>query len=136
MMDGIRNFLQFVNDNWTSIVIILGLCVALYEKIKAFLSKSNAEKIEAAKAQLKEVMLKLITDAEVDYESWNKAGSIKRSQLIQKIFSDYPVLSRVTDKQEIINWIDTTINDALKTLRKIVAEQPVAETDKGGDENE
>lgn len=136
MMDGIRNFLQFVNDNWTSIVIILGLCVALYEKIKAFLSKSNAEKIEAAKAQLKEVMLKLITDAEVDYESWNKAGSIKRSQVIQKIFSDYPVLSRVTDQQEIINWIDTTINDALKTLRKIVAEQPVAETDKGGDENE
>ena len=99
MMDGIRNFLQFVNDNWTSIVIILGLCVALYEKIKAFLSKSNAEKIEAAKAQLKEVMLKLITDAEVDYESWNKAGSIKRSQVIQKIFSDYPVLSRVTDQQ-------------------------------------
>ena len=136
MMDGIRNFLQFVNDNWTSIVIILGLCVALYEKIKAFLSKSNAEKIESAKAQLKEVMLKLITDAEVDYESWNKAGSIKRSQVIQKIFSDYPVLSRVTDQQEIINWIDTSINDALKTLRKIVAEQPVAETDKGGDENE
>lgn len=136
MMDGIRNFLQFVNDNWTSIVIILGLCVALYEKIKAFLSKTNAEKIEAAKAQLKEVMLKLITDAEVDYESWNKAGSIKRSQVIQKIFSDYPVLSRVTDQQEIIDWIDTTINDALKTLRRIVAEQPVAETDKGGDENE
>lgn len=136
MMDGIRNFLQFVNDNWTSIVIILGLCVAIYEKIKAFLSKSNAEKIEAAKAQLKEVMLKLITDAEVDYESWNKAGSIKRSQVIQKIFADYPVLSRVADQQEIINWIDTTINDALKTLRKIVAEQPVAETDKGGNENE
>lgn len=67
-------------------------------------------------------MLKLITDAEVDYESWNKAGSIKRSQVIKQIFTDYPILAKVTDQQTVIEWIDKTINDALKELRKIVAE--------------
>lgn len=126
MMDGIKNFLQFVNDNWTSITVIIALLIALYQKIKAFVAHSNDEKIEAAKAQIKQIMLKLITDAEVDYESWNAAGSIKRAQVIQKIFADFPILSKVTDQQELINWIDMTINEALKTLRKIVAEQPAA----------
>lgn len=122
MLNGIQNFLQFVNDNWTVIVIIVSLLVALYRKIKAFLQTSNDEKINAAKAQVKESMLKWITDAEVDYADWVKAGSIKRSQVIQKVFEMYPVLAKITNQEEIIAWIDEQINTALKELRKIVAE--------------
>ena len=68
---------------------------------------------------------KLITDAEIDYESWNKAGSIKRSQVIQKIFEKYPILTKVSNQTEIIEWIDETINISLKELCKIVAENSV-----------
>ena len=85
MLNGIQNLLTWVNNNWTSITVIIGLCILLWQKIKAYIAKSNEEKIEVAKAQIKVVMLKLITDAEVDYEEWNKAGSIKRAQVIQKI---------------------------------------------------
>lgn len=122
MLNGIQNFLQFINDNWTVIVIIISLCVALYRKIKAFLQTSNDDKIKAAKVQAKESMLKWITDAEVDYADWVKAGSIKRSQVIQKVFEMYPVLAKITNQEEIIAWIDDQINTALKELRKIVAE--------------
>lgn len=123
MMEGIKNFLQFINDNWTSITVIIALVIALVQKIKSYVAKANDEKIEAAKAQIREIMLKLITDAEVDYDSWNAAGSIKRSQVIQQIFADFPILSKAVDQQAVIEWIDVTINEALKTLRKIVAEQ-------------
>lgn len=122
MLNGIQNFLQFVDNNWTSIVVIISLIIAIYQKVKHYLSKSNQEKIESAKAQIKEIVLKLITDAEVDYEAWNKAGSIKRSQVIQKIFADYPILSKVADQKEVIAWIDEFIDESLKELRKIVAE--------------
>ena len=121
MLDGIKNFLQFVNDNWTTIIIIISLCIALYQKIKNYVSKSNDEKIAVAKQQVQEVILKLISDAEVDYNEWVKAGSIKRAQVIKKIFEDYPVLAKVTDQTALVEWIDETIDNALKTLREIVA---------------
>lgn len=99
MLKGIQNFLQFINNNWTTIIIIISLLIALYQKIKSFISKSNEEKIEQAKKQIKEICLKLVTDAEIDYENWNQAGSIKRAQVIQKIFTDYPILAKVTDQE-------------------------------------
>lgn len=130
MLDGVKNFLQFINDNWTSIIIIISLIIAIVQKAKSYLSKSNDEKIAAAKSQIKEVILKLISDAEVDYEDWNKAGSIKRAQVIQKIFTDYPVLSKVVNQEELIEWIDTMIDESLKELRKIVAQnQEIAVSD-------
>lgn len=130
MLDGVKNFLQFINDNWTSIIIIISLIIAIVQKAKSYLSKSNDEKIAAAKSQIKEVILKLISDAEVDYEDWSKAGSIKRAQVIQKIFTDYPVLSKVANQEELIEWIDTMIDESLKELRKIVAQnQEIAVSD-------
>ena len=124
MLNGIQNFLKFINDNWTSIIVIISLIIAIVQKAKSYFTKSKQEKVDAAKAQ---ITMKLITDAEIDYSTWEKAGSIKRAQVIQKIFTEYPVLSKVADQQEIVDFIDETINDALKELRKIVAENKSTE---------
>lgn len=120
-MDGIQNFLTFINDNWTSIIVIIGLILAIYKKAKVYFSKSNDEKIAIAKAQIKERILKIITDAEIDFEEWNQAGSIKRSQVIGEIFEKYPILSKSINQQEVISWINKEIDNSLKTLRKVVA---------------
>ena len=130
MLNGLKNFLQFINDNWTSIVVIISLLIAIGRKVYTFLSKSKDEKIAIAKAQIKETILKMITDAEVDYEEWNKAGSIKRSQVIAKIFSEYPVLSKVANQEDIIAFCDEMIDEALKELRQIVKENKQPETTK------
>ena len=74
ILDGIKNFLGIVNDNWTTIMVIIGLIIAISKKAKNYLSKSDEEKIEIAKMQIQETILKMISDAEVDYEEWNKAG--------------------------------------------------------------
>lgn len=129
MLNGIQNFLRFINDNWTSIIIIISLVVAVIKKTKNYFSKSEEEKIEAAKSQIRQIVLKLITDAEVDYSTWEKAGSIKRSQVIQKIFADYPVLCKVTNQQEVIDFIDDAINESLKELRKIFEENKETTTE-------
>lgn len=129
MLNGLKNFLQFINDNWTTIVVIISLIIAVIGKVKSYLSKSNEEKIAAAKAQIQEIILKLITDAEVDYEDWNKAGSIKRAQVIQQVFSDFPVLSKIADQKAVIEWIDNLIDESLKELRKIVAENSEGKTE-------
>lgn len=122
VLDGIKNFLTFINNNWTTITVIISLLIALYKKVMAYLKQSQEKKIEIAKTQLSQTILKFITDAEVDYENWNKAGSVKRSQVIQRIYTEYPILSKVVDQEALIVWIDDLINNALKELRKIVAE--------------
>lgn len=114
--------MEFVNSNWTSIAVVIGLAIAVTKKVIAYFSKSDEEKIEIAKNQIKETMLKLITEAEKDYDEWKLAGSIKRAQVIDEIFANYPILSKVTDQKELIKWIDDAIDDSLVTLRKIVEE--------------
>ncbi len=120
ILTGIQNFLQIVNDNWTTIAVIAGLVLALAKKIQDFTSKSDDEKIAIAKQQIQQTMLKMITEAEVSYDAWNEAGSIKRSQVIEEIYSKYPILSKMVDQEAIIAWIDNEINNSLKTLREIV----------------
>lgn len=128
LLYSIQNTLQFINDNWSMIIIIIGLLLSIAKKAKDYFSKSNDEKIEIAKKHIKETMLKLITDAEIDYIEWTKAGSIKRSQVINKIFESYPILSTATNQEEIIVWIDETINESLSTMRDIFSKNNNVET--------
>lgn len=122
ILTGIQNFLQFINNHWTEIIVVLGLLIAVIQKAKVYFGKSNEEKIAIAKQQIEETMLKLITEAEVDYQEWVKAGSIKRSQVIEQIFLMYPILSKVTNQEELISWIDEIIDKSLETMREIFAE--------------
>lgn len=122
VLNGIKNFLSFIDSNWTSIAVIITLCISIYKKAKDYLAKTDEEKITIAKAQIHEAMLRMITDAELDYEEWVKAGSIKRSQVIEEIFIAYPILSKVVDQSDLIKWIDDEIDSALKTLRKVIEE--------------
>lgn len=121
-LDGIMNFLQILNDNWTTILIIISLMIALVKKTKDYFNKSDEEKIAIAKKQIQETMLKLVTDAEKNYLEWTKAGSVKRSQVIDQIFEKYPVLSNVTNQEELISWIDQVIDESLETMRDVFAE--------------
>lgn len=123
ILTGIQNVLEFINDNWTAIIIILGLATAITKKAKDFFNKSDNEKIAIAKKQIQEIMLKLITDAEEDYWTWIDAGAVKRSQVINKVFEMYPILSKVSNQEELIAWIDDVIDDSLKTMREVFAKQ-------------
>lgn len=120
MLNGIKNFLEFLNANWTVIAVLLGLAVALIQRVKAFIGKTDEEKIQIAKKQIKEIMLKMVSEAELDFEDWNKAGAIKRSQVISQIYEMYPILSKVIDQNELIKWLDMEINTSLQTLEDII----------------
>ena len=122
ILTGIHNFLNFINENWVMIASIITLIIAIIHKIKSYLSLSKEERINIAKAQIKEIMLKLVTEAERDYQDFVKSGSIKRSQVIDEIFTMYPELSAIANQEEIIVWIDEAIDAALKEMRKIFEE--------------
>lgn len=119
-MEGLQKFLQLLKDNWTSILVCIGLVIGIVKKTQDYMSKSQDEKIEIAKKQIQTTILKMISDAEVDWQEWSKAGSIKRAQVIKQIYEEYPILSKVVDQKALTEWIDEQIDSALDTLREIV----------------
>ena len=122
ILTGIKNFLEFVNNNWTMIASIITLGFVIAKKAKSYFSLSIDEQVKIAKEQIREIMLRLVTEAECDYYEWAKAGSIKRSQVIDEIFAMYPILSEITNQKEVIGWIDEMIDEALKEMRDIFEE--------------
>ena len=131
ILNGIKNFLSLINDNWTTILVIIGLALALWKKIESYSKLSTDKKIEIAKKQISENILKLITQAEKDYAEWEKAGSIKRSEVISEIYKEYPILSKVVNQEELVKWIDEQIDNALPTLREIIKQNEKDKTDTG-----
>lgn len=129
ILNGIQNFLMLVNEHWTEIIVIIGLALVLYKRVKDYLGKTNEEKIEIAKVQIKETVLRLVTDAEMDYKEWVKAGAVKRAQVVEEIFMMYPILAKVTNQKELVAWIDDIIDEALETMREIFAENESQEAE-------
>ncbi len=123
ILEGLKNFLKFVNDNWTLIVVIAGLAISLYLKIKSWLSLTNEERVNLAKEQIREIMLSLVSQAELDWEEYKKSGTIKRSQVIDQIFEQYPILSQVTDQESLLAWIDKVIDEALEQMHNIITKE-------------
>ena len=133
-MEAIQKFMNFVAENWTAIFAVIVIGIAIYQQVQAFLRKTKEEQqaiimeqIEIAKEQVREIMLKLVTEAEKDYREWIKAGEIKRAQVIDAVFEKYPILLMVTNQAELIEWMDKTIDEALKKMRKIFEENEKAE---------
>ncbi len=121
-MKGVQNFLTFIYNNYVSILVCIGLIIGIIKRVMDFLGKTDEEKIAVAKKQVQEAMLKMITSAEKDFSDWEKAGSIKRSQVIKQVYADYPILSKVVDQEDLIKWIDVQIDSSLKTLREVIKE--------------
>ena len=101
-------------------MVIIGLIIGIWKKIESYLKKSDDEKIAIAKQQISQAVLRLISEAERDYGTWREAGQIKRSKVIQEIYQEYPILSKIADQDELIKWIDAEIDNALKELRKVI----------------
>lgn len=121
-MTGIERFISFLSENWVMILVLTGTLISISRLVSKYLALDNTEKIETAKKLIKEIMLKMITEAEIDFEEWNKSGSIKRSKVIAEIYDKYPILSKAASQEEVIAFIDAEINNSLKTLREILKE--------------
>ena len=127
-MEAITRLLTWIRDNWTAIVAIIGLLYAIYLKAKKTWEdwqkmteeekqKELERQIEVAKKILAELILSLVSRAEIEWQDEGaKLGPIKRAQVIEEIFENLPVLSYVTDQEELLAYIDELIDKALVTV--------------------
>ena len=119
-MNGINVFLNYLSDNWVGILVSIGLAIILGKQIANYNKMGKRYQVAIVKQQLQEIMLKLVEEAEMEFSLWEKSGEIKRAQVISEIYKRYPILSKVVEQEEIINWIDMQIDDSLEVLRGII----------------
>lgn len=135
MVQGLQNFAQFICNNWLVIIIVVALIIVIAKAVYEFSKKSTEEKIAIVKQQVSQIVLKLVTEAELQYENWVKAGAVKRAQVIDAIFTQYPILSVITDQDSVIAWLDELIDNALETLNGILAKN-IPDTTEDEDEED
>ena len=99
-MTGLVNLLKMIYENWTLIVVAVALIVKGVFWVRDFRNRSREEQIEIVKQQIKNSILSMVTEAEKNYEDWNKAGTIKRSEVIERIYKQYPILALVVKQDE------------------------------------
>ena len=126
-MEGIKNTLIIIEENWTNILIVLSCLFAIYRKVKKYINMNNEEK-EKEKEELKEetlkivktVLLKLMSEAEIEWNDFEKSGSIKRSQVIKELYNEFPILKEFTDQDKLLEIIDNMIKEEKSKMDDVI----------------
>lgn len=126
-MEGIKNTLTIIEDNWTNILIVLSCLFAIYRKVKKYVNMNNEEK-NKEKEEIKEetlkivktVLLKLMSEAEIEWNDFEKSGSIKRSQVIKELYNEFPILKEFTDQDKLLEIIDNMINEEKSKMDEVI----------------
>ena len=119
VVEKIITMLEFVNNNWGFFMILLALIFSIYVKVKGFIKLTPEQKIDIAKKAIKENILAYISDSEKTWLDYKKTGQVKRSEVISKIYNDYPILKEYINQEELIEFIDSLIDESLPEVNKI-----------------
>lgn len=139
-MQSIVKVLKWLYDNWSAVVIIIGLLTAVIVKLKAWSKLSADEKLQAANSekekaltQLKQLALSWVTVLEEKWSGIEKSGYIKKSEFFERVYDKLPVLSQYSD--EIEQTVSDIIDGALIEMRDILSQQPETKEELAVSEN-
>ena len=119
-MEAIKNTITLIEENWTNILIVISFVIVASKKIAEYIKMSKEERVEAALKIIKEELLKLMSDAEIDWEDYKKSGDIKKSQVIAEIYTKFPFLKDYIEQEELIQRITEMIDEEKEKMDKII----------------
>lgn len=122
-LDAILTGLTFIKDNWTLIVTVIGLTIAIAVKVKNYIKLSKQEKIDLALVNLKSVALALVTELAEKYDE----NMVKRSAFFKYVVENYPSLA--DNLEDLVDSIDDIIDNALEVLKKQEAGEKVTKSE-------
>lgn len=119
-MTYIINLFKFVTDEWMSIVFVILLLIVGIKKVISFLKMDKQKKLEIILKLVKEEILSLMAEAEVNWKDYSKSGEIKKSEVISKIYERFPILSKYINQEELIEEISKMIDEEKSKMDKII----------------
>ena len=118
-MKSVIYILQWLSDNQLLLILIIGLIIGIYFRIKSWNELSKREKFNIICKKLDETIDSLVFEAECKYDGTQNAGTVKRAEVINKIYEKYPDLQKVVNQEYVIEIIDDLIDEALERIDEI-----------------
>ena len=69
-----HDIFAFLDSAWSIFLVLLGIFIFLYNKITNYMKLTKEQKVEAALKVVKAELLKLMSDAEIEWQDFNKSG--------------------------------------------------------------
>lgn len=106
------------------VVITILLFILCGAKIGlAYFDRLKEANIDQILEIVKASVLKLMTDAEIDFSSYKKAGEIKKSQVINNIYKQFPILTKYKDQETLQAEISDIIENEMCKIREFNSKQ-------------
>lgn len=105
---------------------IIAICVFILAGAKiglTYIDKIRSMNIQSILAIVKASVLKLMTDAEIDFANYKKSGEIKKSQVISNIYKQFPELQKVKDQGELQKELSDIIEGEMEKIREFNTNQ-------------
>lgn len=102
-----------------AIFILLAISIAIIN-IVHFSKLTREEQVEAILKVIKVEVIKLMADAELDWSHIEKAGEIKKAEVISKIYDKFPILSKYMNQEELLKRISNIIEKEKERMDRII----------------
>ena len=123
MMTSINNTLGLIENYWSMIIIIIALVVLTIEEVRKYKAMTREQRIEAALSVVKGELLKLMSDAEIEWSEYKKSGALKKSQVLKEIYTQFPFLQDYINQDELVTKITEMIDAEMENMNKILKEK-------------
>ena len=104
------------------VIIVVGAFGAFksYMKVQKM---TKEQKVEAALKVVKEEILSLMSNAEVEWKEYKKSGALKRSKVLTDIYKQFPFLSTYIDQDTLCQKIYDMIEAEMENMKNIMTDK-------------
>lgn len=127
MMLDIVSVLETIVPGPVTALVIAAIILVCINKYREFKKMSQEERVKLALKVIKNEILKLMSEAELDWCFYEKTGEIKKSQVISEIYDRFPFLRDYVNQDDLIKEIDKIIDSKKEIMDNILKPEKVTE---------
>lgn len=120
MHEIVNNVVNSLSNSLPTIIIVLAIIIGVVRMVIQYSKMTKEERVNAALKVIKEELLKLMSDAEIEWEDYKKSGELKKSQVLKEIYSQFPFLATYIDQDTLVNKLYELIDNEMENMNKII----------------
>lgn len=119
-MTGFNNFIHLIQSQWTNIVVVIAIIATVVKTALSYSNMTEEQRVQSALKVVKEELMRLMCQAEIQWKDYKKSGDLKRSQVIKDIYNQFPFLSKYMDQDKLVKTIYEMIDKQMDNMDNLL----------------
>ena len=120
LMTGFNNFIHLIQSQWTNIVVVIAIIATVVKTALSYSSMTEEQRVQSSLKVVKEELMRLMCQAEIQWKDYKKSGDLKRSQVIKDIYNQFPFLSKYMDQDKLVKTIYEMIDKQMDNMDNLL----------------